>query len=83
MVIVDNVGDMVTEASSEGTDLVRASVNYTLGANVENITLTGSGAINATGNSLANVLTGNSGVNTLTDMLGVEEHNRLMDELGL
>ena len=42
----------------------------TLGSNVENLTLTGSAAINGTGNALDNVLTGNSGVNTLTGGAG-------------
>ena len=64
--VVDNVGDVVTEALNEGTDLVQSSVSFTLGANVENLTLTGSANINGTGNALANVLTGNSGANTLT-----------------
>ena len=40
-------------------------VSYTLGTNVENLTLTGTGAINATGNTLDNTLTGNSGNNVL------------------
>ena len=56
---------MVTEALSEGTDTVQAVVSYTLGANVENLTLTGSGNINGTGNGDANTLTGNSGNNIL------------------
>ncbi len=65
--IVDNVGDTVTENAGEGTDLVQSSVNYTLGANIENLTLTGSGNLNGTGNTLSNVITGNSGDNTLND----------------
>jgi trimeric autotransporter adhesin len=68
--VVDNAGDIVNENSAEGVDLVRSSVSFTLGANVENLTLTGSGAINATGNDLDNVLTGNSGNNVLTGGLG-------------
>jgi trimeric autotransporter adhesin len=59
-------GITITENASAGTDLVNASVTYTLGNNLENLTLTGSSAINGTGNTLANVLTGNSGNNTLT-----------------
>ncbi|WP_019915166.1 M10 family metallopeptidase, partial [Methylophilus sp. 1] len=35
--IVDNIADIVTEDSNEGTDLVKASVSYTLGDNVENL----------------------------------------------
>ena len=38
--VVDNVGDVVTEALNGGTDLVQSSISYTLGANVENLTLT-------------------------------------------
>ena len=68
--LVNNAGDLVLENLNEGTDLVNASVSHTLGANVENITLTGSSAINATGNALDNVLTGNSGVNVLTGGAG-------------
>ena len=63
--IVDSAGDVVTEAAGAGTDLVQASVSYTLSANVEKLTLTGTAAIDATGNALANKLTGNSGNNVL------------------
>lgn len=38
--IVDNLSDMVLEYANEGLDTVYASVNYTLGANVENLVLT-------------------------------------------
>jgi len=64
--VVDNASDGVQENASEGTDLVQSSITYTLGADLENLTLTGSSAINGTGNALNNVLTGNSGANTLS-----------------
>jgi Ca2+-binding RTX toxin-like protein len=66
---VDNGGDVVTENVGEGTDVVHASINYTLTANVENLTLTGS-AINGMGNALANVITGNSAANSLSGFDG-------------
>jgi len=68
--VVDDVSDVVTEAASAGTDTVQSSVTHTLAANVENLTLTGTAAINCTGNSAANTLTGNSGNNTLDGGLG-------------
>lgn len=63
--VVDNTGDVVIDKKG-GTDLVQSSVNYTLGATIENLTLTGSADINGTGNKLVNIINGNSGVNTLT-----------------
>jgi len=69
---VTDGGDTITEAASAGTDLVQSSVAYVLGANVENLTLTGSAAINGTGNTLANVITGNAGNNTLDGGAGAD-----------
>ncbi|MHC2016226.1 calcium-binding protein [Methylobacterium sp. CM6247] len=63
--VVDSTGDQVIEAADEGNDTVRSSVTYSLGANVENVVLLGSDAIDATGNDGANSLTGNSGDNRL------------------
>ena len=63
--VVDNAADVVTENLNEGTDLVNASVSYALGDNLENLTLTGSAAIDGTGNGLANVIRGNNGANVL------------------
>ncbi len=67
---VDDSGDIVNESTlvcstSGGIDTVVASISYTLGDDVENLTLTGSAAINGTGNSLTNVIKGNSGANAL------------------
>ncbi|ESZ55612.1 calcium-binding protein [Mesorhizobium sp. L103C120A0] len=69
--IVDNVGDQVVEAASQGTDTVLSSVTYTISdADVENLTLIGTDAINGTGNNSANVLTGNSANNILNGGAG-------------
>ena len=70
--IVDNTGDTVTEAASAGTDTVQSSITYTLGTNVENLTLTGTAAINGTGNTLNNTLVGNSAANTLSGGTGAD-----------
>ncbi|MFN6096146.1 MAG: LamG-like jellyroll fold domain-containing protein, partial [Dolichospermum sp.] len=75
--IVDELGDIITEGSNQGLDTVRASITYSLAsiANVENLTLTGTANINATGNAINNILTGNSGNNTLNGAAG---HDRLI-----
>ncbi len=63
--VVDAAGDVVTELAGEGTDTVQSSVSFTLGANIENLTLTGSANIGGAGNALNNSLTGNAGNNLL------------------
>ena len=68
--IVDVAGDVVTESLNSGTDTVQSSITYTLGANVENLTLTGTAAINGAGHAFGNILTGNSAANILTGGAG-------------
>lgn len=70
--LVDNTADIVIESSNNDIDTVRSSVSYTLSTNVENLTLTGNDSINATGNSLNNILTGNAGSNILDGGAGAD-----------
>jgi Ca2+-binding RTX toxin-like protein len=73
--IVDDSGDLVTENALEGTDTVNSSITYTLTSNVENLTLTGTASINATGNELDNIITGNHAANTLDGGAGNDTLN--------
>ena len=73
--VIDSANDIVVERSAEGTDLVKSSVGYTLGAYLENLTLLGAGAISGTGNSLNNIITGNSGANLLDGKAGADTIN--------
>ncbi|MBB6340578.1 hypothetical protein HNP49_000728 [Pseudomonas fluvialis] len=72
--VIDSSGDRIIESSTltAETDSVQSSVTWTLGANLERLTLTGSNAINGTGNALANTLTGNTGNNILNGGAGAD-----------
>ncbi len=70
---VDHSGDVIIEPDNGGTDLVRSSVDFALrdyGMALENLTLTGSGHVDGTGNGTHNVLTGNAGNNALNGAWG-------------
>jgi YVTN family beta-propeller protein len=76
--VVDNSGDVVNETGGNGFDTIQSSISFRLsdalhaiGA-IENLTLTGTAAINGTGNALANVITGNSGNNILEGLGGAD-----------
>ncbi|MGS2872637.1 peroxidase family protein [Enterobacter huaxiensis] len=72
--IVDNVGDVVTEAANAGTDIVQTSLaTYTMTENVEVLTFTGAGNFTGTGNSLANTITGGTGNDRLFGMGGNDQ----------
>jgi len=69
--VIDHTGVTVVEAAKDGTDTVQASITIDLtgagfaGQEIENVTLTGSAKIDATGNDLDNVFIGNSADNKL------------------
>jgi Ca2+-binding RTX toxin-like protein len=66
-------GDVVLEMENEGSDWVAADFAATLGDNVENLQLLGSGDATGAGNSLANVVSGNSGNNVLSGLDGDDQ----------
>jgi Ca2+-binding RTX toxin-like protein len=70
---VDSSGDLVIETLGSGTDTVRSAVTHTLRANVENLVLTGTSAVNGAGNGLANTMRGNAANNVLRGMEGDDE----------
>lgn len=74
---VNSTLDQIFETTSSGSttdsggiDTVIASCSWTLGSNLEKLTLTGTTAINGTGNTLNNTIKGNTGANILTGGLG-------------
>jgi hypothetical protein len=70
---VDNTADTITELVGQGVDSIfSTAATYTLSANVENLTLQGTTAINGTGNTLNNIITGNAADNVLTGGTGAD-----------
>ena len=67
--LVENAGDLVIEGGGEGQDRVYASTDWTLGANLERLSLLGA-AVAGTGNGLANSLIGNAQANLLDGLGG-------------
>lgn len=65
-------GDWIVEAAGGGADTVRSSATHVLTANVEHLVLTGSSAINGTGNTLNNYITGNNVANMLNGSTGID-----------
>ncbi len=68
--IVDAAGDRIAEAAGQGIDIVLSKVSWTLGANLENLTLTDAAALNGIGNALVNVIVGNASGNLLSGGAG-------------
>jgi len=78
--VVDSAADVVIEDPFEGIDTVNSSVGYALGADVENLVLTGGGNIGGRGNALVNSIIGNTGDNTISGRGG---NDTLTGGLGL
>jgi Ca2+-binding RTX toxin-like protein len=72
--IVDTDTDVIKEFVSQGTDTIQSFFTYTIAplVNIENLTLLGASAINATGNRGNNTITGNSSSNILKGGLGID-----------
>lgn len=79
--VIDHIEDRVDEADDggippDGIDTVKSSYSVSLSnttifkGDIENLTLTGSGNLNGSGNDLDNVLTGNTGANKLDGRAG-------------
>ncbi len=85
--VVNAAGDAVFETTTTtsvidagGIDTVHSAVSFNLDSGVgvrfvERLTLTGTAAINGTGNALGNLLTGNAGNNVLNGGLGNDTLN--------
>jgi len=77
--IVDNIADVVVEATGAGDDEVLASVTYSVSSalGINTLTLTGTADIDGTGNQFDNLITGNSGNNLLNAAAGNDTVNGL------
>ena len=83
--VVNSAADVVNDPNilqafplppiSGGIDTVESSISYTLGSTIENLTLTGFGAINGTGNALNNIINGNGSNNVLSGLGGNDTLN--------
>lgn len=69
---VDSSLDVVTELAGQGRDLVKSTISYTLGANLEDLKLTSISHINGTGNALDNDIIGGAGNNILSGGAGMD-----------
>ncbi len=75
--VADHSGDVVIEVAGQGSDVVYALVDYTLGEGtsverLSSIDWTQTGALNLTGSSVGNLIEGNAGVNVLNGAGGAD-----------
>ncbi|MFN4172339.1 MAG: heparin lyase I family protein, partial [Pseudorhodobacter sp.] len=72
--IVNHIGDVVNErlggVDQGGHDTVLSYISYTLGADIEDLTLWGTASINGTGNAKNNTIRGTAGNNVLSGLGG-------------
>ena len=76
--VVNDVGDVVIEAAGGGIDLIETTLNtFTLNnanlAAIDDLTFTGAGAFNGTGNAIINFMRGGAGNDTLSALGGADE----------
>ncbi|HEX8064042.1 MAG TPA: calcium-binding protein [Allosphingosinicella sp.] len=72
---VDNAGDVVVEVAGEGSDTVATFINYTLGANLENLqaaNLASTTGLKLTGNGVSNFIWGTKGSDVIDGAGGVD-----------
>lgn len=71
---VDSTTDTITELAEQGIDTIQSSISFSLAnlTHLENLTLTGTANLNATGNTANNNLKGNSGNNKINGGVGAD-----------
>lgn len=74
---IGSLNTTIIEQANGGNDIVNSGISYTLGANLERLTLTGTANISGTGNALNNIILGNSGNNFLRGLAGNDSFNGL------
>ena len=70
--VVDTAADAINEVAAAGTDTVNSSIDYVLGANLENLSLLGSIGLRGEGNGGANTIFGTIGNDTLIGGGGID-----------
>ena len=70
--VVNNASDVVRDSSSTASNTIQSSVSYVLPTDVNTLTLTGTAALEGTGNAGSDVLTANTGADTLNSGAGVD-----------
>ena len=77
--VVDDINDVVIDDGTSSGDHIQSSATFTASPGIESLELTGTAAIDVTGNVLANELTGNAADNVL---IGLEQEDTLLGHGG-